>query len=297
MANEDSALREVDQELAEDEQWANICKYGPALVGAAIALVVGVGGWQIYQNVRTAAAETQAVEFSEAIETLTENTEDGRAQLEAIAEENKSGYAVLARFRQASSLASGGEIDEAEALFQQIYSQNSAPKSLRELARIRAAQLALDDGRDDVLAHLGELARSDSAFRFHADELNGIAALAAQDYETAHSVFTRLIGDPETPPSLLLRAEEFQSLAVAGKAGVNLTGEIQLDDILGAVGDGNDSIGLEDLATNGGEIIDDHSGHDHAEGEGHDDAAHADDESIVTDENGDAETQPEGETE
>ena len=291
MANEDSALREVDQELAEENQWANIRKYGPIMAGAGIALVLGVGAYQLYTGAKTKASEEQAVEFSTALETLTENAEDGRAQLEAIADDDKSGYAILARFRQAASLASAGERDEAEGLFQQIYDQNSAPKSLRELARIRAAQLALDDGRDDVLSHLGDLAQTDSAFRFHADELNGVAALDAKDYETAHSVFTRLVGDPETPSTLVLRAQEFQALAIAGKGGVNLSGEIQLDDVIGAVGPGSEGTTLDDLIIDG-EEADDHAGHDHGENEAHDDA-----EEGTQEDNGDAETQPESETE
>ena len=46
MANEDSVLKEVDQELAEDRQWAMFRKYGPAAIGAGLALILGVGAWQ-----------------------------------------------------------------------------------------------------------------------------------------------------------------------------------------------------------------------------------------------------------
>lgn len=237
MANEDSVLREVDQELAEDRQWQLFRKFGPAVIGGAAAVIIGVGAWQLYSAAQTRAASADAISFNEAAELLAESPAEGREALKAIAEDGDSGYGVLARFRRAGSLAIAGEREAAIAAFQTIYDNGGAPRSMRELARIRAAYLAIDDGRDAALSHLGSLTTSDGAFRPYADEVTGIAALKAEDYETALSVFSRLSLDAATPVALAARAEEFQALAIAGKSGVNITGEIRLDDIIGAVGE------------------------------------------------------------
>ncbi len=236
MANEDSVLKEVDQELAEERQWLMFRKYGPALIGASAALVIGVGAWQFFDASRTSAANKEAVQFAEAAELLSANPTEGRDALQAIADDGGSGYAALAQFRRAASLAAADERDAAIAVFAAIYNDGATPQPMRDLARLRAAYLSLQDGRDIVLGHLGPLTESDGAYGPYADEVAGLAALKAEDYETALSLFSTLASLPQTPPSLAQRAEEYLALAVAGKAGVNLAGRFELDQVIGAVG-------------------------------------------------------------
>lgn len=242
MANEDSVLKEVDQELAEERQWAGFRKYGPVVIGAAVALVIGVGAWQAINAARTSAANKDAVEFAEAAEKLIESPVEGRAALAAIGAEAGSGYASLAQFRRAASLAADGDREDAIAAFAAIYQDGGAPKPMRELAQLRAAYLSLQDGREIVLDHLGSLQNSDGPYRPYADEAAGIAALKAEDYETALSVFSGLAARPTTPAPLAQRANEYLALAVSGKAGVNLTGKFALDDVIGAVGPDGDGV-------------------------------------------------------
>ncbi len=211
-------------------------QYGPGLIGASAALVLGVGAWQAWDAARTNAANTEAVEFTEAAELLVENEADGRAALEAIAADGGSGYAALAQFRRAASFAAADDRAAAIETFAAIYNDGGAPQPMRDLARLRAGYLSLQDGRDVVLGHLGSLTESDGAYRPYADEVAGLAALKAEDYETALSLFGALASLPETPAPLAQRAEEYLALAVAGKAGVNLAGRFALDDVVGAVG-------------------------------------------------------------
>lgn len=252
MANEDSVLREVDQELAEDRQWAMFRRYGPAAIGASAALIVGVGAWQVYEASRTNAANQQALAFAEANERLVEDETDGRDALEAIAEKGGSGYAALAQFRRAASLSAAHDRKGAIDAFVEIYQDGGIPQSLRGLARIRAGYLSLQDSREEALGHLGALAERDSAYKPYADEIIGLGALKAEDYETALSIFTALANNPSAPAPLVIRAEEFAALALSGKAGVNLTGRFQLDDIIGAVGEATS----EDAAASVEEIVD-----------------------------------------
>lgn len=236
MANEDSVLKEVDHELAEERQWSAFRKYGPAVIGAAAALVIGVGAWQAITAARVNTANKEAVQFAEAAEQLSEDAEAGRNALDAIAKEGGSGYASLAKFRRAASFAADGDRAAAIETFSDIYNDGGTPKSMRELAQLRAAYLSLQDGREIVLDHLGTLQNSDGPYKPYADEAAGIAALKAEDYETALSLFSGLAALPSTPPPLAQRAQEYLALAVSGKAGVNLTGRFVLDDVIGAVG-------------------------------------------------------------
>lgn len=276
MANEDSVLKEVDQELAEERQWLMFRKYGPAFIGASAALVIGVGAWQAYDATRTNASNRQAEQFAAASERLVENKAEGLEALEAIANEGGSGYSILAQFRRAAAFAADGDRAAAVNVFEVIYADNSAPQPMRDLARVRAAYLSLQDGRDAALGHLGALGDSDGAFRPYADEVVGLAALKAEDYETALSVFSALGADPETPEPLVQRAEEYRALAVAGKAGVNLAGKFELDDIVGVVG-ADDAIAIDPLE----ETAPEHDHSDHADEEAVD--ATDDAEAVATD--------------
>lgn len=248
LTNDDSVLREVDRAVAEDRQWANLRQNGPILVIGALAIVLVVGGWQVWSAQKSARAGEAAVEFAAASDALGANPEDGRAALESVAAEAPGGYAALAEMRLAGSLAAGGDRDAALAAYRKIYNDGASPKRLRELARLRAAQLSLTDNREAVLSDLGSLTESKTAFGPYARELAAIAAFQAKDYETASEMFTTAAADPETPAPIRQRAEELAALAASGKAGVNLTGEAKVDDLMKA---------LEEPASVS------HEGHDH----------------------------------
>lgn len=234
MANEDAILREVDQDLAEERQWAMFRRYGPAAIGAAAAVLVAVGGYQWWQLNQRRAAEAEALELRSAIELFETDEAGAHAALAALGEKD-DGYGVLADLLNAAAYARDGERAAALEQYRAVY-DGAAPKRLKEFARIRAAYLALADGRDAVLADLGTLADEDGPFRAHAQEVAGVAALRDRDFETALAIFRQLAIDLSAPQALRTRADEFGALASAGRTGANVFGEAQLDDIIGAVG-------------------------------------------------------------
>ncbi len=278
MANEDSLiLKEVDQALEEDKTWDFFRKNGAAVVGGAVLIVAGVAGWQFWGHMRTQTAERQALEFRNAVELLEENREAGRTALDAVAAE-KGGYGALAKLRRAASYAAGGERLKALEIYRAVAS-GDAPRRIQEMARLRAGYLALADGRDAVMAELGGLADDDAPLSYYAKEILGIASFNAKDYESASATFAALSADMNAPEGIRNRAEEFAAIAAAGKDGVNLTGETQLEDLLKAVGGtapggaGQEAGATETTETSGeadetvGDDIaeDDHDDHNHEE--------------------------------
>jgi hypothetical protein len=279
VANEDETLlREVDRELAEERQWTMFRKHGLALAVAAFAVIGGVAGWQAWTHLKITAAEKQALEFRNAVELLETDREAGRAALDALAQED-SGYGALAALRRAASYSAGGERLKALEIYRTI-SKGGAPKRVRELAQLRAAYLALADGRDAVMADLGGLAEDKGPFGYYAKELLGIASLQAEDYESASVTFAALSEDANAPAGVRDRAEELAALAASAKAGVNITGEARVEDLLKAVGAaapgdaaanvdgepaqeaGEEPVIEENLADDGD---DDHDDHNHEE--------------------------------
>lgn len=235
VANEDSViLKEVDQALEEDRTWDFFRKNGTALIAGAVLIVAGVAGWQVWNHMRTEAAEEQALEYRSALDLLEGDREAGRAALAAVSE-GKGGYAALASLRRASSYAAGGERLKALEIYRSVAS-GDAPKRIRELASLRAGYLALSDGRDAVMGDISTLSEAGGPFSFYARELLGVASLNEKDYESAAATFNALSLDLETPAGVRERAEEFAALADSGRAGVNISGELRIDELVESLG-------------------------------------------------------------
>lgn len=257
MTNDETAFREVDQAVAEQKQLDFLKKYGAALIGAAAAFVIGVGGYQFWKGQKQSAAGKAAAEFRTASESLEKSPADGVLALEAFAAEAPAGYALMAEMKIAAALAGSGQREAALAAYRKIYGGKNASKRLRDLARLRAATLSAADGRDAVLSDLGDLVSSTSALGFYARELQGVAALDAKDFEGALSIFGNMANDEAAPEPVRQRAREFAALAAAGKAGVALKSEANIKDLVKT---------LDEAAAQAGaaQAPDEHDGHDHS---------------------------------
>lgn len=217
MTNDETILREVDQALAEDETSKSLRKNLPALAGAAIIVVLGVGGWQLWSSQREAAAAKASADYDAAMKET--DPDKSAAALQSIADKGGA-YAALASMRLAAEHALHGEREEALALYRKVYGSGAGSKRLKDMARLRAAHLSLADGREEVLKDVGPLETDETAIGHYARETLALAALKAGDYQTAEEMFRRAASSPDAPEAIRLRAAEFAALAGAGKAGV-----------------------------------------------------------------------------
>ena len=219
--NDDMMLREVDQALAEDETSQSIKKNLPAIIAGALIIIVGVGGWQIWDAQRAAASAKASAAFDGALKSA--GSEDGTKELRSLAD-GSGAYAALAKLRLANERAAAGEREAALALFREVYSGGGASKRVKDVARLRASYLSLADNREAVLKDIGDLETDQTALGFYAREVIGLAALKAGDYQSAEEMFRKAASSPDAPEPVRLRAAEFAALAGAGKAGVEFPG-------------------------------------------------------------------------
>ncbi len=235
-AEDDSALREVERQIAADRQDEIVKKYTPLFVAAGLAVVAGVGGWQAWKSQAQKRAEAAAIEYRAILKTAAEKPEDGRAALAKFAETAPSGYKALAEMRRAADLAGAGNRDEALALYRKVAAETKSGKRLRDLARLRAAQLAFPDGRDAVKADLGPLIEDKAALGFYARELLAFADFDSGDYEAAEQAFRTAAADAEAPNPVKVRAEGLAPLAAAAKSGVKVKADVTTTDIVKSLG-------------------------------------------------------------
>lgn len=217
MTNDETILREVDQALAEDKTSQSIRKNLPAIIGAALIIVVGVGGWQLWSAQREAAAVKASAAYDKALEGA--GDEKSVAALEALAGES-GGYAAMAKMRLAAGHAEKGEREKALGLYREVYGASAGSRRLKDVARLRAGYLALEDGREALLKDVGALETDKTAIGYYAREIIALAALKAGDYQSAEEMFRKAAIAADAPESIRLRAGEFAALAGAGKAGV-----------------------------------------------------------------------------
>lgn len=217
MTNDDTMLREVDQALAEDKSSQSLKKNLPLVIGAAALIIAGVGGWQYWVSHKAARSAKQSIAYNEALKAT--GGADADKMMAAIADEGGA-YGALATMREAADLAIKNERAKALELYRSVYEKSAASKRLKDVARLRASYLSLDEGRDAVLKDVGELETDESALGYYAREVIALAALRAGDYQSALEMFRKAATSPDAPETIKVRAEEFGALAAAGKSGV-----------------------------------------------------------------------------
>lgn len=214
MADEDTSddvlLREVDEELKK-ERYAELWKsYGNYVIGAAVAVVLAVGGaqgWKVYQKDQR-EAEGERFAQAEALAVAGRPEEAGIA-FAALAEDAGAGYATLARLRAAALRAKAGDADGAIAIYDGLAADTAVGDAYRDLALLLSVTHQLDSGDPTALLPLLEpLTAEDNPWHYSALELTALLAERAGDRARAREIFARLGDDPEAPAGLRARARE-----------------------------------------------------------------------------------------
>ena len=204
----DQFIREVDEELRREQLTAMWNRFGNYVIAAAVlvvAITAGFKGWEWWQEREAARAGDRYL----AAEDLARN-DDREAAIEAfnaIAASEGGGYAALAGFRSAALLMEAGDRAGAIAQLDKITSDNRVDDILQDLARLRAAYLALDENDlDGAASRVSPLAVTGNPWRHGAREVLGLVAMETGDNETAIGYFSEIETDQEAPTNIRARA-------------------------------------------------------------------------------------------
>lgn len=206
-------FQEVDEELRRErvrEIWA---RYGNLLIAAACLIVLGVGGWRGYEWWQAKQAAENGARFETAM-TLAKDGKSAEAEaaFSKIATEGASGYRMLARLQEASTLA---KKDPAAALksYDAIVADSGATSIIQDLARVRAGLLTIDTASfADLRARLEPATGADRPFRHTARESLAFAAWHAGNRDEARKWSEMILSDPQSPASVRTRIEMLGAL-------------------------------------------------------------------------------------
>jgi hypothetical protein len=211
-------FREVDEDIRRDQAAQLWKRYQTPIIVGAILIVAATAAWSFYENKRIEAAVAANLRYDAAAALATEGrSAEAAAAFEALAKDGPKGYATVARLRAAEALSKTDK-DKAMAAFDAVIADKSVDKLTQEVAKLRAAILALESGNREKMAdRMGELVTADGPFRYTAQELLGIDALNDADFDEAERVFKLLLDDLNAPHAMRQRASAYQALLNAAR--------------------------------------------------------------------------------
>jgi hypothetical protein len=203
--SDESLFREVDEEVRQDEYKKLWQRHGKLITTAVAALLIGVGGFQLYQYYERQQAEQAAVVYSDALKKAADGKlDDAIAALKAV---NHKGVGQLAAMKEADILAEKGEKDKAVAAYDAFAANATNDKTLIDAAKIKAGYILVDTLKpDELLVRLGAFDKEGEIWRHQAREIFGLSAWRIKDYKMANRYMVALVDDPETPAAMRQRA-------------------------------------------------------------------------------------------
>ena len=212
--SDDSFIREVNEELRQDQFKALWNRYGTLIIGAAVAVVLATAAYVGYKYWTTNRANQAGDTFAQALDLAAEGKNDeALAQLSELRENGPGTYPVLAQLREATLLADEGKATEAIAAFDAVANNSSAPAALRDMARLRSGLLLVDHGSyADVSARVEQLTSDSNPVRHSAREVLALSAWKEGNRDTALSLFGQIIDDGDAPAGVRQRAEMMSDL-------------------------------------------------------------------------------------
>ncbi|QDZ09807.1 tetratricopeptide repeat protein [Devosia ginsengisoli] len=197
--SQDNIFQEIDEELRSDRMRALWRRFGPYVIGAAVAVVALVAvneGWSWYHANNAAQSSDELYAAFDLIDGG--DLPAAQSQLDTLIADGSGSYPVLAQFRKAGVMAREGATADAVAAYDELANTQSNPR-LRELALVLGATLMVDAGSlADVDSRAGSIAAEGGPLRNAAREALGLAQYKAGDFAAAQTSFEAVVNDPLT---------------------------------------------------------------------------------------------------
>ena len=205
--SDDSFIREVDEDVR-NEQFKDLWNtYKWLIIGGAVAIIASTAGYIAWEDYTQRAAGASGDRFIEAVELSSEGKHDEAIMvLEALGKDGVGEYPALATIRLAAEYAKQGNIDKAIEAFDKIAADNEFDATLRNVARLRAGLILVDHGTyEEVSMRLEAMAETGQPFRHSAREGMGLSAWKHRKYEQSHRWFSAIAEDADAPGGIRSR--------------------------------------------------------------------------------------------
>lgn len=202
-------FEEVDEELRRDKYQDLLRRYGPWVLGAALAIVVVAAGYQGWTAWRASQMEASSERFAVAMRHAEAGRLDRAASgFDSLAEDGTGGYRTLALLQRGAIALESGDRAAAANYYERAARATGEPL-LGDIAELRAVWALWDElSFADIEIRLMPLTGAQAPYRHLARETIGAAALRAGDLARARSAYQALSFGLETPEALRRRSQE-----------------------------------------------------------------------------------------
>ncbi len=207
MANEDSFINEVTEEVRRDRLYALMRRYGWIAV-LAVIVIVGGASWNEWRKAQSrAVAEAKGDALISALQ-----AESPEARASALAEveanDDPSGQAILGLLQAAAALEAD-DPDKAATALDAVSENNDIPAVYRDVARLKRVMTAGDSlSPDDKIARLEPLLPPGNPFRLLAVEQRAFVEVEMGDTDAALASLQTILVDAESTEDLRRRARQ-----------------------------------------------------------------------------------------
>lgn len=215
---EDALMREINDELREEQMHKLWKRYGGFIIGIAISIVVIVAG---YQGWRTYTKSVQMSEseilYNAGLSAQNGDTSGAISQLGKLGQEGKSGYQVIAQFQQAALYSKNNDNKSAANIYRSIAENSSNDGDIKGLALVLGALQEIKisgENRDELKQRLNTANADTNPWRHSIREILALLEMESGNKEAATKIFTSLSDDAQAPDGVRSRARKL--LAVIG---------------------------------------------------------------------------------
>ena len=216
--SEDALMREINEELREEQMHKLWKRYGGFIVGIALSVVVVVAGYQGWKTYTTSVRMSESeILYSAEMAARSGDTDQALSELGKLGAEGKSGYQVLAQFQQAALLSNKGDNKLAALIYQEIAENTSNDGDVRGLALVLGALQEIKvagENRDELKKRLNAANSDNNPWRYSVREILALLEIESGNNENAKNIFASLGNDSQAPDGIRSRARKL--LAVLG---------------------------------------------------------------------------------
>ena len=207
---------EVESDLRAERARRLFGRYGWLIVAAAILIVAGASGYEVWQN-HMATRDREAAGHMLAAMTLADPIKPGSdpaaskaaiAAFELVAAQSPEGYRTLARLRVAALRDQSGDAAGARAAWDQVANDGDADPIFRGLANLLWVEQQVDSGDPAMLRNrLAPLLDPLNPWRNLAAEAGALIDLRTGQTAAARTALSSLAQDTAAPPDVRGRAQ------------------------------------------------------------------------------------------
>ena len=211
-ALESEILREVEEDLRQEELKKLWKKISPFFTTAVVAALIGTGGYEYRQHLIRQQSALESEQLQDALADIENGkTDTALTALKSLRDSSSLGYKWLAALQYADVLAAENRPDEAVKALDYVANDKTAPQSLRSLATLNGVSLSIDAGKPDYAAlktKLAPMIEANNVWTADALELDALIALRQGDAARAKEDYVRITALPKVSDLKRMRATE-----------------------------------------------------------------------------------------